>query len=315
MGPYWVSTRWRHPSSTGPERCALSDLVQPSSRLIKFFRLNCVKHMAYQDNGYRNYSAGGRGSGFPNDRESREEELTLFVGNLPDNCVQGDIDHIFDGCKIQKVRLVRDHDTDAFKGFCFVEFSDRESLDKALSFNEAEYAGNTLSIRLAKGRRNKDGGGFSSRGPRSGPPSDRQFDRRGPPPPRHDSSRGGPRGGNSGGFGMNRRDDGRGFREDHRYNDRRDHRGGSHGGHGSGFARQHEGNVEDKFSDLRIEEVPERRRLRLQPRTVDRPPAEVDYASKDRSKIFGDALPRDEFKVEKKRSDSESNPEQKGDDE
>lgn len=99
---------------------------------------------------------------------------------------------------------------------------------------------------------------------------------------------------------MNRRDEGRGFRDDHRsFNDRRDHRGG----HGSGFSRQNEGAVEDKFSDLRIEEVPERRRLRLQPRTVDRPPAEVDNAP-NRSKIFGEALPRDEFKVEKKRSDS-----------
>lgn len=100
---------------------------------------------------------------------------------------------------------------------------------------------------------------------------------------------------------MNRRDEGRGFRDDHRsFNDRRDHRGG----HGSGFSRQNDGNVEDKFSDLRIEEVPERRRLRLTPRTVDRPPAEVDTDSNQRSKIFGDALPRDEFKVEKKRSDS-----------
>ena len=167
--------------------------------------------------------------------------------------------------------------------------------------NGAEYSGNPLAIRLAKGRRDKQGGGFASRGPRSGPPPDRQFDRRGPPP-RQDGPRGGPRGGNGGGgggggFGMNRRDEGRGFRDDHRsFNDRR-------GGHGSGFSRQNDGNVEDKFSDLLIEEVPESRRLRLKPRTVDRPPAEVDNAP-NRSKIFGEALPRDEFKVEKKRSDS-----------
>ena len=82
----------------------LSELLQLLTpeliEIFQIFQLNSAKHMAYNDNGYRNYPAGGRGSGFANDRDSRDEELTLFVGNLPDNCVQGDIDHIFNGCKV-----------------------------------------------------------------------------------------------------------------------------------------------------------------------------------------------------------------------
>lgn len=205
--------------------------------------------------------------------------------------------------------MVRDHETDAFKGFCFVEFEDKESLDRALQLDGAHYYESALSIRLAKGRRNKDG--FSGRGGRAPAGNDRQFDRRGPPPDRRDDrrgvGRGGYGGGGGGGGGMNRRDDDRrGFRGDDRrggYNDRNDHRG--HGGHGGHYGRQssRDGNVEDKFSDLRIEEAPERRRIRLQPRTVDRPPAEV-YDSASRAAIFGDAKPRDERAVEKKRADS-----------
>ena len=103
---------------------------------------------------------------------------------------------------------------------------------------------------------------------------------------------------------MNRRDDDRrGFRDDRRY-DRYEPRGGGHaaGGH-AGYARQSSHEVEDKFGDLKIEEVPERRRLKLQPRTVKEPPASVDNSAK-RSAIFGDAKPRDEREIEKKRSES-----------
>lgn len=60
-------------------------------------------------------------------------------------CIQGDIDHIFKEMNVRKIRMVRDRDTDQFKGFCFVEFADQKSMDSALEFD------NAVSIFIVKG--------------------------------------------------------------------------------------------------------------------------------------------------------------------
>lgn len=68
-----------------------------------------------------------------------EGPFTAFVGNLPGDTVQGDLDIIFNKEKgnIVNVRLVRDRETDEFKGICFVEFADRETLASALEVDGA----------------------------------------------------------------------------------------------------------------------------------------------------------------------------------
>jgi len=85
-----------------------------------------------------------------------EPPYTVFVGNLPMQCVQGDIESIFHCQKTRSVRLVRDKETDRFKGFCFVEFEDEGSLKESLEFDGAEFGGNYLKIHPVDRNRQKN---------------------------------------------------------------------------------------------------------------------------------------------------------------
>lgn len=64
-----------------------------------------------------------------------EPPFLAFVGNLPQGVVQGDVTSIFSKFKVKNVRLVKDKETDAFKGFCYVEFETLEELEEAISLD------------------------------------------------------------------------------------------------------------------------------------------------------------------------------------
>merc|ERR1719376_1060588 len=222
---------------------------------------------------------------------------------------------MFQGCKIRNVRLVRDRETDVFKGFCYVEFEDPESLKEALGFNGAQLEGKNLRVDIAEGRRGDRGdrGGRGGRGGQRGGGGG--------------GGRGGDRGGDRGGYGRDRGYDNRGGGGGERGGyDNRDRRGGYGGQQGyrggaDGGGRDHHPNFgmrrdrrdsdrrqpyQEEFKEPTAEEAAARPRLKLLPRTVKDPVNSVADAMQQ-AKIFGGAKPREERESESKsRRESES---------
>ncbi len=83
-------------------------------------------------------SRGGKSGGGGSWAVSGEDKRHVaFVGHLPLDLIQGDIDIIFKNLPIKTVRMIRDRDTDKFRGYCYVEFQNEDALKKALLMNGA----------------------------------------------------------------------------------------------------------------------------------------------------------------------------------
>ncbi|XP_066927111.1 eukaryotic translation initiation factor 4H-like [Clytia hemisphaerica] len=127
--------------------------------------------------GYNNRGGGGGGyyQGGGGDRDvsiPEEPPFKAYVGNLPYQCVQGDVDRIFAELKVRHINLVRDRETDEFRGFAWVEFDDKESLIKALEFDKAQFGDRKLRVNVSRNNRLDGGrggrGGGDDRGGRGG---------------------------------------------------------------------------------------------------------------------------------------------------
>lgn len=98
-----------------------------------------------------------------------EGPYKAYVGNLPLDAVQGDIDAIFKDLKILDTHMVRDRESDRFKGFAYVEFEKKNDLVEALKLDGADFDGRFLRIDVAeaqRGRGERGGRGGGRGGPR-----------------------------------------------------------------------------------------------------------------------------------------------------
>ena len=69
-------------------------------------------------NGNNNRGGQVRNHVIPN-----EPPFTAYIGNAPDTMVQGDFEHqLFVGLKVKQVRLVRDRQTDRFRGIILYRY-------------------------------------------------------------------------------------------------------------------------------------------------------------------------------------------------
>lgn len=298
--------------------------------------------------------------------DEQDKQFTVYVGNLPDNTVQGDIDTIFSEVKehISKIRMIRDRETDKFKGFCYVEFSDPKAVETALAYDSAEYCGHLIRVDLAQPKQRRDGsGGFSQnrQNNQSYANSNQYYAYNNNNRGRYNNynrnsgaypeagaggynQRGGQRGGyndnyggsqsrapygSSGGYEERSGGYSQGGYNQGGYNNQYGSAGAS-GGYSRGYSNQYggsqggysaRGGARDSYSnqgygasqrqgnrfneqkDVPVEPAPDRPKLELKKREVNAPLAAL-ADTPARSKIFGDALPR-EYVIQQKQTESQ----------
>eukprot|EP00300_Choanocystis_sp_HF-7_P002813 c12135_g1_i1.p1 GENE.c12135_g1_i1~~c12135_g1_i1.p1 ORF type:complete len:341 (+),score=35.56 c12135_g1_i1:73-1023(+) len=84
-----------------------------------------------------------------------------FVGNISFQVQENDLrDYFQELCQVEQVRIVRDVERRS-KGFGYVHFVDRESLELALTANGVDFQGRSLKVDVASQRDSRSSGGDS----------------------------------------------------------------------------------------------------------------------------------------------------------
>src|SRR5512132_120238 len=96
-------------------------------------------------------------------------EAKLYVGNLPYNTVDADLQNLFSQAgTVKSAQVIRDRASGRSKGFGFVEMSSSDEAQSAITmFHGKDFSGRPLTVNLARPREERPaggGGGFRSGG-------------------------------------------------------------------------------------------------------------------------------------------------------
>jgi cold-inducible RNA-binding protein len=88
----------------------------------------------------------------------------LYVGNLPYETTESDLQELFEGAgQVSTINLVRDRATGRARGFAFVEMSDAEGAQRAITeLDQYQYGGRSLTVNEAKPMAARPNGGGSA---------------------------------------------------------------------------------------------------------------------------------------------------------
>ncbi len=96
----------------------------------------------------------------------------IFVGNLSFNTNEDELRQAFEAYgQVDRVSIMTDRDTGRSRGFGFVEMTNNEDGEKAITaLNGSQLGGRTINVNEArpKAERSGGGGGFRDRGDRGG---------------------------------------------------------------------------------------------------------------------------------------------------
>jgi len=90
----------------------------------------------------------------------------LYVGNLPYQTTEADLQSLFEGSgQVASINVVRDRATGQARGFAFVEMSDAEGAQRAIKeLDRHAYGGRNLTVNEAKPMAPRGAGGGNSGG-------------------------------------------------------------------------------------------------------------------------------------------------------
>ena len=88
-------------------------------------------------------------------------EAKLYVGNLPYNTVDADLQTLFSQAgTVKSAQVIKDRQSGRSKGFGFVEMSSAEEAQSAITmFHGKDYSGRPLTVNIARPREDRPGGG------------------------------------------------------------------------------------------------------------------------------------------------------------
>jgi RNA recognition motif-containing protein len=103
------------------------------------------------------------------DRRSKGMGRRLYVGNLPFETGEGDLQELFGRAgTVETVKVMRDMATGRARGFAFVEMSTDEEAQKAITeLNEYQLGGRGLTVNEARPKPERSGGYGGDRGGQS----------------------------------------------------------------------------------------------------------------------------------------------------